>query len=292
MKFITSTLLVCCITIVTFAQERPLLVSATWVKENLTSRNIIILQPNFLKLDYEREHIPGARFVWPASLNPDSPEGSMNAPSIENATEILRELGVSNDSHIVLCHVRSEVSITTRIFAMLEHLGLRGQISILNGGLEAWKKEGYAVTKEIPKVKRGNVKLQPSNMLVNKEYVLKTLKSSDAYVVDARIQRYYDGEATGNPRDGHITGAKNIPYTEMVDASTNMFKPSEQLMSYFAPVAEKDKELVAYCFIGQTATVVYFAGRLLGYDMKVYEGSMQEWSRIEELPMEKTVKSN
>ena len=66
--------------------------------------------------------------------------------------------------------------------------------------------------------------------------------------------------------------------------------PTDQLQNYFTPVAGKDKELVTYCFIGQTASVVYFAGRLLGYHMKLYDGSMQEWSRIKELPMETTPK--
>jgi thiosulfate/3-mercaptopyruvate sulfurtransferase len=154
---------------------------------------------------------------------------------------VLRELGVNDDSHIVLCHVRTDVSMTTRLFMMLEHLGLRGKVSFLNGGLEAWKKEGHVVTKEIPNVKKGNIKLKPGSIVVDKEYVLKTLKSPSAFVVDARIQRYYDGEPTGNPRDGHITGAKNIAFTEMVDAN-NMFKPNEQLESYFSPVASRDKE--------------------------------------------------
>lgn len=287
MKSLISSCLAMFIALTSIAEDKPLLVSASWLKENLQSPDVIVIQPNFLKLDYDREHIQGARYLWPGLINPDSPEGSMNVPDIDNATTVLRELGINNDSHIILCHVRTDVSITTRLFMMLEHLGLRGNVSFLNGGLEAWKKEGYPVTKEIPKTKKGNVKLKPASIVVDKEYVLKTLKSPAAFVVDARIQRFYDGEATGNPRDGHITGAKNIAYTEMVDANS-MFKSNDQLQAYFTPVASKEKELVVYCFIGQTATVVYFAGRLLGYDMKVYDGSMQEWSRLEELPMEKT----
>jgi thiosulfate/3-mercaptopyruvate sulfurtransferase len=75
----------------------------------------------------------------------------------------------------------------------------------------------------------------------------------------------------------------------MVDAN-NMFKPVDQLQSYFTPVADKSKEIVAYCFIGQTASVVYMAGRMLGYNMKLYDASLQEWSRLDNLPMESTKK--
>lgn len=273
------------------AEEKPILVDVAWLKANLKDPKVVVLQSSFLKFDYDREHIEGAQYLWPGWLAPDSPDGAMNAPSVEKAEEILRGFGISNDSHIILCHIRSEVSPMARIFLTLEHLGLKGKVSFLNGGLDAWKKEGGAVTTVVPAVKKGNVKLKKGeDLIVDKDYVLKTLKSDNGLVVDARAQRYYDGEPVGNPRDGHITGAKNIFFQDMVDTN-NSFKPLPDLQNYFTPVADKSKELVVYCFIGQTASVLYMAGRMLGYNMKLYDGSMQEWSRIESLPMEKTVKN-
>ena len=201
-----------------------------------------------------------------------------------------RQLGISTNSHVVLYHIRSEVPVMARMFLTLEDLGLQGRVSFLNGGLDAWKKAGFTTTKDLPSSKKGNIKVKPGVLLVDKEYVLRDLNTQAGVVVDARMQRYYDGEPTGNPRDGHITGAKNIPYTEMVDAS-NMFKSSDQLQAYFTPVVpDKSKEVVTYCFIGQTASVVYMAGRILGYNMKLYDGSLQEWSRLDNLPMEVTKK--
>jgi thiosulfate/3-mercaptopyruvate sulfurtransferase len=127
-------------------------------------------------------------------------------------------------------------------------------------------------------------------LLVDKDYVLNSLKTRSAEVVDARMKRFYDGDPTGNPRDGHITGALNLAYTDMID-STNSIKPTEVLLKNFqAVLPDKNKEVVTYCFIGQTASVIYLTGRSLGYNVKVYDGSMQEWSRIPELPMEKTKK--
>jgi thiosulfate/3-mercaptopyruvate sulfurtransferase len=125
---------------------------------------------------------------------------------------------------------------------------------------------------------------------VGKDYVQKSLQDKSAEIVDARAKRWYDGDPTGNPRDGHITGAKNIPYQDMID-STNSLKPTGVLEKNFSSVVpDKQKEVVVYCFIGQTASVDYLVGRSLGYNMKLYDGSMQEWSRIENLPMEKTKK--
>jgi thiosulfate/3-mercaptopyruvate sulfurtransferase len=272
---------------VVMGQQQPILVTAQWLKEHQNDPKLVLVQVNYLQFDYDNEHIAGAHYLWPEWLAPNSPEGSFNAPDPVKASALLQSMGVSNDSHIVLCHIRNEVSVTARMFLTLEHLGLRDHVSFLNGGLDAWKKEGYSVTREVPSVKKGNFKAKPQGLLVDKEYVLKTLKSNDGLVVDARMQRFYDGEPTGNPRDGHITGAKNIPYTELVDEA-NFFKPLDKLESYFVPIAGKDKELVVYCFIGQTASVVYMAGRMLDYNVKLYDGSLQEWSRKDELPMEKT----
>lgn len=272
-----------------FAMEQPMLVSPQWLHEHSNDPDLVVFQVSFLKFDYEKEHIPGARFLWPGWLAPDNPEsGSYNIPDIKTANAMLQKLGISKNSKIVLCHLRNEVATTARMFLTLEQLGLGGQVSFLNGGLEAWKKAGYPVNSvELP-FKKGNYKVKMGTIIVDKDYVLQALHSGNSVVVDARFKRYYDGDPTGNPRDGHITGALNIPYSEMVD-SLNAFKPLDQLANYFQPVCpDKNKEIVTYCFIGQTASVVYMAGRLLGYKVRLYDASLQEWSRKEELPMEKT----
>lgn len=269
------------------AQE-SILVTPQWLNDHRSDKDLVIVQPNYLKYDYDTEHIDGARYLWPPALSPDSPEGSLNAPTNQAASELLGSLGITRNSRIVLCHVRNEVSQTARVFVVLEQLGLKGKVFFLNGGLEAWKKAGYTVTREVPVVKSTKFEVSVSPLLVDKEYVKKNLTSSTTVIVDARMKNFYDGDPAGQPRDGHIAGAKNIPYTEMIDAATYAFKPAEQLKTYFDPVAKPDKELVTYCFIGQTASVVYMAGRILEYNMKIYDGSIQEWSRIPDLPMEKT----
>ncbi len=226
--------------------------------------------------------------MWPDWLTANSPDATYNPPDPKVATKILQDLGINKDSKIVLCHTKADVSVAARMFVTLEYLGLQGRVYFLNGGLEAWKKAGFAVTNVLTDLKKGNFVAVVNPILVDKEYVLQSLQAKSSEVIDARAKRWYDGDPTGNPRDGHITGAKNIPYPELLD-STNSFKAATILTNYFQPVVpDKQKELVSYCFIGQTASVVYLAGRQLGYKMKLYDGSMQEWSRLPELPMEKT----
>lgn len=272
------------------AQE-PVLVSPEWLNQHMKDAGRVILYTGFvIRADFEREHIEGSRFLWPDWLAPDSPDGNMNAPDLKMATQILQDLGINKDSKILICHKGSDVTIAARMFMTLEHLGLEGRVSFLNGGIEAWKRAGYPVTDKVTTYHKGNITATNNRKVVDKSYVLKALQDQSFVVVDARAKRFYDGDPTGNPRDGHISGALNIPYTDMVD-SLNSFKTAEQLGINFQKVLPgKDKEVVVYCFIGQTASVNYLAGRSLGYRLKVYDGSMQEWSRDPALPMEKSKK--
>ena len=288
-KNILVVLVLSIITITTKAQN--VIVSPQWLNDNMSDPNLVIIQPSFLKLDYDNEHIKGARYLWPDWLTANSPQATYNPPDPKVATKILQDLGVNKDSKVVLCHAFGDVSITARMFITLENLGLRDKVYYLNGGLVAWKKAGFPVTKELPVVKKGNfVATASAPLLVDKDYVMNSLKTKSAEVVDARVKRFYDGDPTGNPRDGHIAGALNLAYTDMID-STNSIKPAEVLMKNFqAVLPDKNKEVVTYCFIGQTASVIYLTGRSLGYNVKVYDGSMQEWSRLPDLPMEKTKK--
>ena len=289
MRKLFLVLTVICFSLAISAQN--VIVSPQWVNDNMNDPDLVIIQPSFLKLDYDNEHIKGARYLWPDWLTANSPEGTYNPPDPKVATKVLQDLGINKNSKVVLCHAFGDVSITARMFITLENLGLRDKVYYLNGGLVAWKKAGFPVTKELPVVKKGNfIATTSAPLLVDKDYVMNSLKTKSAEVVDARMKRFYDGDPTGNPRDGHIAGALNLAYTDMID-STNNIKPTEVLMKNFqAVLPDKSKEVVTYCFIGQTASVIYLTGRSLGYNVKVYDGSMQEWSRKPELPMEKTKK--
>lgn len=275
----------------TVKAQQPVIVSPQWLHDNLNDPNLVILYTGFvIKGDFDREHIEGSRFLWADWLAPDTYESTMNAVDVKTATKHLQDLGINKNSKIVLCHKGADVTITARMFCSLEYYGLQGRVSYLNGGIEAWKKAGYAVTSKPTVHKKGNYVASINPVLVDKDYVLSALNTGSKLVVDARMKRWYDGDVTGNPRDGHISGALNIPYPDMVD-STNSIKAPAILEKNFTSVApDKNKEIVLYCFIGQTACVDYVVGRSLGYTMKVYDGSMQEWSRDEKLPMEKTKK--
>src|SRR6187402_3372459 len=233
-----------------------IIVSPQWLNDNFKDPNLVILYTGFvIKADFEKEHIEGSRFLWPEWLAFNTPEANMVSADAKTATKVLQDLGINKNSKVVVCHRGGDVTIAARMFLSLEHYGLKGQVSFLNGGIEAWKKAGYPVTNKPSVFKKGNFVATDNGLLVSKDYVQNALQNNTAEIVDARLKRWYDGDPTGNPRDGHITGAKNIPFPDMVD-SVNSIKPVEVLEKNFTSVVpDKNKELVVYCFIGQTASV-------------------------------------
>src|SRR4051812_18410577 len=184
-KFLTCILLgIWCNTL---AQDNNILVSPQWLHDHLKDPGLVILQVNFLKLDYNKEHIPGAGYLWPELMAPNTPEANYNAPDPEAASKVLQGLGVSQNSQVVIYHARNEVSVAARVFLTLENLGLKGQVHFLNGGLEAWRKAGLPLTADVSEIKKGNFIAKPLSLLVDKNYVLKTLQSPNGVVVDARM---------------------------------------------------------------------------------------------------------
>jgi thiosulfate/3-mercaptopyruvate sulfurtransferase len=162
-------------------------------------------------------------------------------------------------------------------------MGLGDRASILDGGLDAWQKAGGAVSTEAPgPARKGNLTPRPRDVTVNADYVATHLPDRKVTLVDARAPRFYDGsDAGGQPRPGHIPGARNIPFVSFMD-STEHFLPESVIRQLFTKAGVTgDGRVVVYCHIGQQATLAYFNARRLGYDIRLYDGSYQEWSRLE-----------
>ena len=91
------------------------------------------------------------------------------------------------------------------------------------------------------------------------------------------------------PRAGHIPSANNIPFSSLVEDSTNKFKSVEAFRALFTGAGVRPGDSVAtYCHIGQQASLLYFVARYLGYEAHLYDGSFQDWSNRKELPVEKS----
>ena len=264
-----------------------LLITPAQLREQMARGGVVILHVGE-RADYNAGHIPGARFLPYDAVSRQRDGMMLELPPAAALDSLFESLGVSDDSRVVLYWGKDWYSPTTRVFLTLDYLGLGDRTSILNGGVAAWRAAGEPVTKDVPPVVRGSLTPQPRpDVIVDAGAVRAAVGDGRTVIIDARDQRFYTGQAEGmHAREGHVPSARNVPFKALLDDS-GAFKSREQLESILdAAGASPGKRIIGYCHIGQQATMVYFAGRLLGRDVHLYDGSWDEWSRKSELPIE------
>lgn len=280
--------LLAAVTISSQANE-PLVVSTAWLSQHLNDKNLVLFHIGE-KATYDSIHVPGAHYLTPfTDLSTPRVEGqlSLELPSRVFLDSVLSAKGVSNDSRIILYSSNGWYTPTSRTLFTLEYVGMRGRISILDGGLEAWKAEGRQVTRDVPQVTATKFTSRPdSSMVADAGFVSGHLNDAKIRIVDARDTSFYNGRETRQGRNGHIPGAASLPFVTMVDSS-GRFRPVQLLRTQFSDAGVKDGQtVVTYCHIGQQASLVWFAARLLGYNARMYDGSFQDWAKRTELPVE------
>jgi thiosulfate/3-mercaptopyruvate sulfurtransferase len=270
------------------ARNDSLLLTASQVRASLARGGVVLLHIGE-RADYNAGHIPGARFLPYESISTAHGNGlSLEIPPVATLDSLLESLGVSNGSRILLYWGKDWYSPTTRVFLTLDYLGLGDRTSILDGGFAAWRAAGGPVTTAVPPAARASLTLRPrSDVIVDANAVRAAIGDKSTVIIDARDERFYTGKAEGmHAREGHIPGARNITFSTLLD-DQGAFKSRATIERMLdAAGATPEKRVISYCHIGQQATVVYFAARLLGRDARLYDGSWDEWSRRSELPIE------
>lgn len=266
-----------------------LVVSPAWLAEHLNDRNLVLLHVGDAAA-YARGHIPGARFIQQQDItvHHDSSGLMLQMLPAQQLRERLEAFGISDDSRIVVYYGSDWVSPATRIIFTLDYAGLGGRVSLLDGGMPAWRAAGNAVTDRDPTVRRGT--LRPlalrRELVVDAAWVQQHRSDAGIRLIDGRASSFYDGiEATGD-RHGHIPGARSVPFTEITDDHLKLRSAADLAALFRAAGVRPGDTVVGYCHIGQQATAMLFAARTLGFNVKLYDGSMEDWGRRAELPVE------
>jgi thiosulfate/3-mercaptopyruvate sulfurtransferase len=271
-----------------------LVVSPAWLAQHIHDPNLVVLHVGD-KEGYDAAHIPGARFVQMSdlSVSDHTPKGLMlEMPPADELKKHLEALGISDDSRVVVYYGQDWVSPSTRILFTLDYAGLGTKSSLMDGGMDAWVANGGAVTKDVPAAKTGELSpLKTKPIVVDAGFVNAHIGAKGYAIVDGRSSNYYSGESIGGQhgekhRRGHIRSAGNVPYDQITD-DRDALKSTAELEALFKKAGVKSGDtVIGYCHIGQQATAMLFAARVLGHPVMLYDGSFQDWSRHPEYPVE------
>jgi len=275
-----------------------ILVTTDWLAKHLNDRNLVLLHVGE-EAEYNKEHLAGARFVKLddiADSDHEKPGGLMlQVPAPDKLREKLANLGISDDSRVIVYYGNDWVTPSTRVIFTLDYAGLGNQSSLLDGGMQAWKKEGRPLTAAVAEPKKGSLSaLKVKPIVVDADWVKSNIGKSGISVVDGRSASFYDGVQTGGGmrgvkhRTGHIAGAKSVPFTEVTDDQLRLKSPAELAAIFEKAGVKPGDTVVGYCHIGQQATGMLFAARSLGHKVLLYDGSFEDWSAHTDYPVETT----
>ncbi len=272
------------------------LVDTQWVADHLKDPKVRLVEVDVDTSAYDSGHAPGAvGWNWKQdtqqTVNRDVPDRA--------AWEaLLSRSGIARDTTLVFYGDNNNWFATFAFW--LSKIYGHPDARMMNGGRKKWLAEGRPQTTEKPEARPTQYKAQQPdwNLRATRDLVREYLNHGNRALVDVRSPKEFSGELLapenlpqeGAQRGGHIPGAKNIPWGMAVRDEDGTFKPVEELRALYAGKAiTPDKEIIAYCRIGERSSHTWFVLKyLLGYEhVRNYDGSWTEWGSLIGAPIEK-----
>lgn len=266
-------------------------VDTKWVEDHIQDPNVRIAEVDYdPKSNYMLGHVPGAvLFDWRQDINDPVTRNILGKQECQN---LLQNAGINDDTTLVL-YGDFNNWFAAFAFWVFKYYGYK-DLRLMNGGRKKWLLEDRPLTKDIPQqYPKGNFKASgpDNNIRVFLNYVKQSLDTKDLKLVDVRSPKEFTGEILAPPeyptehaqRGGHIPGAANIPWGQAVNDGDGTFKSVDELKKlYEAKDITPDKEIIAYCRIGERSSHTWFVLKyLLGYpNVKNYDGSWTEWGNM------------
>lgn len=253
------------------------LITVDELAEMMEKGDVVLVSARSPK-DFDKVHIPGAVNLWHKDLYK---EGDITAliMSPEEIAEKLGSLGISADKTIVI-YDSGKAKFAGRVYWILKYMGAQ-DVRILDGHMKMWRKGRKPVTKDATEITEAEFVAEPvDSIYASIDYVKSHMGKPGFVLIDARSEDEYNGKKGETERKGHIPGATQLDYVEVLDKDGTL-KSKEDLTKVFADAGvTPDKDVVIYCETSVRAGIVFLAlDSILGYPrVRVYDGALYEWS--------------
>lgn len=270
------------------------LVSTDWVEQHKNDSNVVIAEVDVDTKAYDEGHVPGAiGWNWQTQLCDPVQRDIIPKSELE---KLLGSSGIANDTTIVL-YGDNNNWFAAWAFWQLKIYGHK-DVRIMNGGRKKWLAEGRELSTDKPTISPTQYQAKDPDLSLRSflPQVQELYQSPNAALVDVRSPDEFTGKILAPPglpetcqRGGHIPGAKNIGWG-MACNEDGTFKSYDELKQlYESKGVTPDKDVVAYCRIGERSSHSWFVLKyLLGYpNVKNYDGSWTEWGNLVGAPVER-----